>query len=246
MKKVRIHYNKIHWDQIEASFDEKVAMLYPARREKVLRLKNRRAAIASVATGLYLQEIVKQELGIEPENLVIETNEHGKPMVAGHPDFFFNISHSGDRVLIGFGNSPVGVDVELVKEKEMDKKIAQRCFTEWEQEFIKAVEENSFDDIHKLEEWKFFIIWTMKEAYLKYIGTGISVPLDSFEVKPIEHKVLVNSVEQGVKNIFGKDHQDGEDAYIYSVCVDEDCQINIDMFESDNDTWSKNMTGIKF
>ncbi len=244
MRKVRIHYNRIHWEQIEASFDEKVAMLYPARREKVLRLKNRRAAIASVATGLYLQEIVKQELGIEPEDLVIETNEHGKPSVAGHPEFFFNISHSGDRVLIGFGNSPVGVDVELAKEKEMDEKIAQRCFTEWEQEFIKEREENSPVDFHKLEEWKFFIIWTMKEAYLKYTGTGISVPLDSFEVKPIGHKVVVDDIEQRVKNIFTIDHDD-EDIYIYSVCVDEDCQINIDMFESDDDTWSKNITGMQ-
>ncbi len=244
MKKVQIHYNRIHWDQIEASFDEKVAMLYPARREKVLRLKNRRAAIASVATGLYLQEIVKQELGIEPQDLVIKTNEHGKPSVVGHPEFFFNISHSGDRVIIGFGNSPVGVDVELVEEKKMDKKIAKRCFTEWEQTFIKEGTTNSPVDSYKLEAWNFFIIWTMKEAYLKYTGTGISVPLDSFEVKPIEHTVVVDDVEQGVKNIFSMDH-DGEDAYIYSVCVDEDCQINIDMFESDNDTWSKNMTGMQ-
>ncbi len=244
MKEIGVYCKKVNWDEIDNSFDEKVAMLYTARKGKVLRLKNRKAAMVSIAAGLCLQEIIERELGIESKDLVIETNEYGKPYVIGHPEFCYNISHSEDRILIGFGNSPVGVDIECVKEKKADERVVKRCFTEWEKRYVTGDDRDDLQEPEEIKIWRFYEIWTMKEAYLKYTGTGINVPLNSFEVNPIGHTVTGEGVEHNVKNICMMDEKEGN-SYIYSICVDNDCDIHIDMYDCD-DAWEAHMTALKF
>ena len=46
--------------------------------------------------------------------LKFEKNQYGKPYLSEHPDFYFNISHSGEYVLCAIDNNPIGVDIEEV------------------------------------------------------------------------------------------------------------------------------------
>jgi 4'-phosphopantetheinyl transferase len=97
--------------------------------------------------------------------------EHGKPYVLiggerGGPEF--NVSHSGDYALMGFGKSgELGVDVEKHREMRDALEVAERVFSEREIAFLESLGE---------EERKraFFRIWTSKEAVLKAEGLGLA------------------------------------------------------------------------
>lgn len=75
-------------------------------------------------------------------------------------------------IAVAISNNPVGVNVEKIR--EIDVRIAKRFFTECELNYIKKDRNCIYEH--------FFEIWTKKEAYIKYIGKGLSVSLNSFDV----------------------------------------------------------------
>ena len=88
----------------------------------------------------------------------------------------FNVAHSGERVLIAFARGkPVGVDIERLRPMPDAESIAIRFFSASEAAALRLV-----DPRQKAET--FFNCWTRKEAYVKAIGDGLSVPLDRFDM----------------------------------------------------------------
>ncbi|EGQ0296154.1 TPA: 4'-phosphopantetheinyl transferase superfamily protein [Staphylococcus pseudintermedius] len=101
----------------------------------------------------------------------ISRNIYGKPFLIDSSTKY-NLSHSnGVRVII-ISDCEVGIDIEFCRELEYVT-IAQTFFCNSEYEYIK----NS-KDIQKA----FFRIWTLKEAYLKMNGIGLTRRLNSFSV----------------------------------------------------------------
>lgn len=111
--------------------------------------------------------------GFVPENL--KRTPEGKPYLQDRDDLYFNLSHSGRWVVIAWGNCPVGIDVEQLHMDVGKENIARRYFCPHEQAYVFSAEGEE-------REKRFFQIWTMKESYLKYLGTGITRPLNSFSV----------------------------------------------------------------
>lgn len=217
MSTINVMVRKINAAYIEAHYEELLLMLYPDRREKVEHYKNRHAANASMTAGLMLQDAAKKELGILPEQLRIERGTYGKPYIKGKESFYFNISHSGEYVVLAYGDQPVGIDIEEIRDKNLDKNIdvAKRCFTEKEYEYVLSGYCNGEGTLESAtEQERFFQIWTMKESYLKLTGAGISVPLNSFEVDPYD--MCVRNTEY---------HFDGRGIEAYHVTV---CAKNVD------------------
>lgn len=98
----------------------------------------------------------------------------GKPYILGRPDFHHNLSHSGPWVVLACGSEAVGIDVEETGMDAKKEKLARRYFTEAEQSYIFRSEAG--------RDTRFFEIWTAKESYVKYLGTGLQTPLNSFDV----------------------------------------------------------------
>lgn len=172
--KINVVFKKVDAEYLEKNFDWVINMLYPARREAVLKFKNKKAAYVSMTAGLLLQEVVKDVLGLLAEEIVIGKNEHGKPFIQGHEEFKYNISHSGNMVMLAYSKQEVGADIEELRNKDI--KVAKRCFNKSEYDYVLGKGQDDNDAVTE----RFFRVWTMKEAYLKYSGKGISVPLDSF------------------------------------------------------------------
>lgn len=213
LKHISVIKKIIDWDYYEEHFDELVDKLYPQRKDSVLRLKRRKPAIVSLAAGIMLQDVVLDECGLLSQDINVETNDNGKPHIKGYEDFHYNISHSGERIVLAYGNCPVGIDIERIG--ETDLKVARRCFDECENEYIqKGRFLNEYVDDASVNQ-RFFTVWTMKEAYLKYKGTGISVPLNSFQVNPKCDSVKEDTVL--LKHFV-------DDGYLISVCVDNDVE----------------------
>lgn len=146
-----------------------------ASQERKLRAdkcRQRENAYACIAAEALLRYAVKNHL--HTREYTLEINAYGKPRIKENPDFHFNISHSGNWVVLACGNSEVGIDVETLRMDEKKEKVARRFFSDAEQQFVFQTEE----DTHK----RFFQIWTAKESYLKFLGTGLQTPLTSFDV----------------------------------------------------------------
>jgi 4'-phosphopantetheinyl transferase len=91
---------------------------------------------------------------------------HGKPAL-DHAGPGFNLSHTGGLVLLGLVlESEIGVDVERIRPIENRDAIAERYFSPSEYGQV-------------LSDEVFFQCWTRKEAYIKAVGGGLSIPLKS-------------------------------------------------------------------
>jgi len=104
----------------------------------------------------------------------IARGEKGKPFIVGVENVFFNISHSGDYVVCSVSDREIGIDIEKRAKARME--VAGRFFHEEEMALLKRLEGDKRDQL-------FFNYWSVKESFLKYIGTGLTRPLNSFVVK---------------------------------------------------------------
>ncbi len=154
----------------------------------------------SVAGEMLARKAVAQRLKIAPENIIFETDERGKPY-AHNLDIHFNISHSDDYVVCAIDSKPVGIDIEKIR--PINLKIAKRFFTADEQKYV-FTEVPREEDFEKAADnnmlTRFFEVWTGKEAYLKYKGTGITDNLNTLSVN--ENNLITEYFDDYIVRIY--------------------------------------------
>jgi 4'-phosphopantetheinyl transferase len=153
------------------------------KRERMKRLLNLCDINRTLIGDLLIRSLVCQKYKISNEEIRFIYNEYGKPFVENFSDFHFNISHSGEWVVCGTANSNVGIDIEKVSEIEA-LKLANEFFSD--EEFYDISSMNSDEQINY-----FYDIWTLKESYIKTIGKGLYIPLNSFSIKK-ESRTLIS------------------------------------------------------
>lgn len=146
--------------------------LSPAQRDKVRRLRVDGVRRNRLAAYLLIRALACKKLGVDNRSLIFEEEHNGKPVLASHPGFHFNLSHSGNAVVAAVADKPVGVDVELLKPAELQ--IARRFFIPAEVSYIEEGEAE--------KDRRFFTVWTRKEACMKWTGEGMAMVLSSFSV----------------------------------------------------------------
>ncbi len=98
---------------------------------------------------------------------------HGKPYLK-NTCCHFNLSHSGEYVVLGVSNVEIGVDVEQIAPFPWE--MAERCFTPAELECLKQQGKDA----------SFYALWTAKESIMKATGLGLSLQPHQFEVLPLD------------------------------------------------------------
>ena len=143
----------------------------------------------------------------KPATLVY--NEYGKPCFE-HYETKFNISHSGEYLVCAFCESEIGVDIQKIHDVNLN--IAKRFFTYDESEYIFSKPENERANA-------FFRLWVLKESFVKVIGKGLSMPLNSFNITFNSEKprVFCESLEDKYSFI----EYDFFEGYKTAVCVKE-------------------------
>jgi len=139
------------------------------------------------ARGL-LREILALYLNASPGRLSFGYGAHGKPFLVGdeHSTLRFNVSHSLDAMLLAITHlREVGVDVEGVRNigLVMDE-IGDTVLSEPEKQALAR-----FDGEDK--RTNFLRFWTLKEAFIKADGRGMSLPLKRIDVSSPEGWVAV-------------------------------------------------------
>ncbi|MFO0707266.1 MAG: 4'-phosphopantetheinyl transferase superfamily protein [Nitrospira sp.] len=130
-----------------------------------------------VAHG-FMREILAAYLRETPASISIETSKTGKPRLAGRSagTLAFNLAHSHGRGVVAVGLSgEVGVDIERLREDVPVQSLADRFFSQAERIDLRRCEDHA-------RYVRFFRYWVAKEAYLKFVGTGLAFPLDRCQV----------------------------------------------------------------
>ena len=146
-----------------------------------------------IAHGI-LRTLLSRYLNIPPSLLSFNYNAYGKPALSSpfcERYLHFNLSHSHDMALYAFAYTrQIGVDIEYMRSDFNYEELARHSFSAREQATLSALPQ-------ALKQQAFFNCWTRKEAYIKARGTGLSLPLDLFDVslQPGEPAMLLASRE---------------------------------------------------
>lgn len=134
----------------------------------------------------FLRLLLGRYLETKPEEVSFSYGPYGKPALGGErTQLRFNASHSHELALYAFvQDHEIGVDVEFIKKDLKTEEIADHFFSAAEIQSL-----TTLPDVEKTAA--FFRCWTRKEAYIKAIGSGLSHPLDEFDVTLAPHEPAV-------------------------------------------------------
>ncbi len=143
-----------------------VSFLTPARRERFMRYRQDSDKRRCLGAGLLLGYLLGKDADL------ISAAPYGK-LFLPESKISFNLSHSGDYVVLAADEFAVGVDIEYMG--VVPEKVAQRCFT---------LEERNWMCCQKDVTEAFYRLWTGKESIMKATGLGFSMPPHTFSIMP--------------------------------------------------------------
>jgi len=138
-----------------------------------------------------LRLLLRHYLGSRAAAVRFVKNPFGKPELEPESrmgcDIRFNLSHSGNHILLAFSNRrEIGVDIERIRPHVRIAEIGAASFCTSELLAIQALPGAS-------QQEAFFDCWCRKEAFVKAVGKGLTIPLDSFELS-LSQSVLRSTV----------------------------------------------------
>jgi 4'-phosphopantetheinyl transferase len=187
-------------------------LLAPRKQEKIRGFTDGRRAAQDLYGELLVRGLACSMLDIPNSELSFVAGPHGKPYLSGYPEFHFNLSHSGSRVICVVDTQPVGVDIE--RQRPIDLAVARLWFSADEQACLMVTCPEK-----RLE--LFYILWTLKESYAKAVGLGLALDPKSFTVLPDEeNSATVLTAYPDPARFFRTYRLDG--GYRAAVCADGD------------------------
>lgn len=147
----------------------------------------------SLGSGILIDKGL-EKFGLRESDVRIAEGTYGKPYFPDYPDIHFNVSHSEKMVIAVFADVEVGCDIEYIG--TIDLKLAERFFCKPEYEFIMGRQEQERKEA-------FYRIWTIKESFMKAVGSGMMLPLDKFCIKiggNIQVEQHYNNEEYGIED----------------------------------------------
>ncbi|WP_342026016.1 4'-phosphopantetheinyl transferase superfamily protein [Cytobacillus pseudoceanisediminis] len=172
---------------------------------KIQKLVKQEDQMRSIVGDILIRWLVCKKFKLLNRDLEFTTNEYGKPYILNkNIGVDYSISHSGSWVVLAVSPHQVGIDIEKVN--NIDIKFAKQFFTYEEyQDLINVPSEERLD--------YFYVLWTLKESYVKAKGKGLSIPLDSFSIK-INNKNIIKSPP----SIYNFNKYQMPDNYKLAVC----------------------------
>ena len=157
-----ININDISVEDYEKYF----SLMSDEKKKRLNRFRFENDRKRSVAGEMLARQMISEYCSANEGDIVFLPDKFGKPYAKGLK-VHFSISHSNDMALCAVGPSPVGADIEKIR--EIKDSVIERVCTEHEIEYV-----NKQEITHEERMRRFFEVWTFKEAYFKYLGTGLS------------------------------------------------------------------------
>ncbi|KOX75794.1 L-aminoadipate-semialdehyde dehydrogenase-phosphopantetheinyl transferase [Melipona quadrifasciata] len=192
---IRWAFNWKEWNPSEKDFTYAISCVQLEEKERLSRFVFRKDVRASLVGRLMMRKFVNEYGHIPYSSILFARDTNNKPILKNiSSNLSFNVSHQGNyTVLAGEMKSMnLGVDVmklEYTGGKQLPEffRIMNRNFSPSEWEEIKIFL-NEFDQISM-----FCRHWALKESYVKAIGRGITIDLESLSFKT-SSKLVENSI----------------------------------------------------
>ena len=141
--------------------------LQPQEVEHAARYKSKGRRRQYVASRALLRALLAEHTGRPAASFEVVADEGGKPLCVGGPAI--SISHSDDIVACAVCDvGDIGIDIEFPHRTRNVAAIARRYFCPEEAEWVGDQPAD-----------RFYMLWVLKEAWLKATGAGIAGGLDS-------------------------------------------------------------------
>ena len=118
-----------------------------------------------------LEKNLIEKFHFKKEDLKYKYGRKGKPYLEKSP-LNFSISHCNEVVVCSVNKMKIGIDIEDIK--NINKYVISKTLTE--------VERKNMEFSNRRDEY-FFRLWTLKEAFIKCIGQGLSYGMRNVEFK---------------------------------------------------------------
>lgn len=157
------------------------ATLTPDERHRASRFRFVRDRDRFVLCRGLLRAILARYVQVAPAALRFSYGPAGKPRLAdprGILDLRFNLSHTDGLALFAVARGrEMGLDVERIDETVLVEPLARHAFAPAEVAYLANLPT-------RRRREAFYRLWTVKEAYVKARGEGLSMPLNEFEAIP--------------------------------------------------------------
>ena len=148
-------------------------------QKKILSFYKWQDAQRSLLGNFLVRVTLCEMFQVRNSDIKIVRSKLGKPYADNIPQVSFNIAHSGAWIVAVFDSLPVGIDIEKIKEIDLD--MAR-----------KILNIDDFKEMMSLKESErpayFYKCWTFNESYVKMQGKGMAIPLQS--VKKLSNKAI--------------------------------------------------------
>jgi 4'-phosphopantetheinyl transferase len=169
----KIYTLRLNWKLAEEHFLRLLEETSVEARHRVLSFHHKEDAYRSLFGEFLARYAIILQTGLSNEDIILSTTHYGKPYIEGMEGIHFNISHAGNWVVCALDNSPVGIDVEQVMPVDIEE--FSDHFSAEEYALLSA-------EAGERQLGLFYELWTLKEAYIKQQGKGMSIPLNAFSV----------------------------------------------------------------
>ena len=210
-----IYAVKLDKDIEHSMYMKVLSTISTEKRRKIDRYKKKEDAQRSLIGELLVRYILCNKFNLLNEDIVFFEDNYGKPYI--HPKFNlnFNISHSAEWIVCAISEYPVGIDIEKILPIEFS--IANHFFSMEEYNALISQDEGK-----KLTY--FYQLWCAKESYIKAVGKGLSISLDSFTINIYNNLYSIKHNSENSKLYIKECEIDSN--YVLVVCSQIEKEIN--------------------
>lgn len=135
------------------------------RLKKIKKSSNILLKKEQLGANLLLNDILENYFFMDITKVEYIYNEYGKPYIKDS-NLYFSLSHSNGVIALAVSKEEIGLDIELIK--DVKDNLALKVMNEAEYNIYKGLSKN--DKISY-----FYEVWTSKEAYVKKLGTALTL-----------------------------------------------------------------------
>ncbi|MBQ4570665.1 MAG: 4'-phosphopantetheinyl transferase superfamily protein [Bacilli bacterium] len=151
------------------------------RLEKIKKSTNQLFIKEQLGSNLLLNDILENNYFKDINLLEYVYNESGKPYLKDD-NLYFSLSHSNGIVALTVSKEEIGLDIELIK--PIKESVVKRIMNDREYNIYSSLDKNK-------KITYFYEVWTSKEAYVKKLGTTISLNPSNIE---IDEDILIKRI----------------------------------------------------